>query len=79
METGIKRYNPDTLSGPFYSGPGHDPVVSILIYFSMVYKGIIEDRLPVPFEEYEKQDAEKAMKKADKVLLIVKDFLDYRF
>ncbi len=43
------------------------------------YPGIIEDRLWLPFEEYEKQDAEKAMKKADKVLLIAKDFLDYWF
>ena len=43
------------------------------------YPGIIEDRFWLPFEEYEKQDAEKAIKKADKVLLIVKDFLDYWF
>lgn len=41
--------------------------------------GIIEDRLWLPSEEYEIQDAEKAMKKADKVLLIAKDFLDYWF
>ena len=43
------------------------------------YPGIIKNRLWIPFEEYKKQDAEYAMKKADKVLLIAKDFLNYWF
>ena len=43
------------------------------------YPGIIEDRLWLPYEEYEKQDAENALKKADNVLSVAKSFLDYWF
>ena len=43
------------------------------------YPGIIEDRLWLPSEEYEKQDAENAIKKAEKVLIIGKGFFKYWF
>jgi len=43
------------------------------------YPGIIEDALWLPFEEYEKEDAENTMEKASKVLSITRDFLDYWF
>ncbi|GFP25476.1 hypothetical protein HKBW3S43_00642 [Candidatus Hakubella thermalkaliphila] len=40
------------------------------------YPGIIEDSLWLPFEEYEKEDADKALQKADKVLSIARRFVD---
>ncbi len=43
------------------------------------YPGIIGDKLLLPFEEYEIQDAENAMKKAEKVLIISKAFFGYWF
>lgn len=43
------------------------------------YPGIIDDNLWLPFEEYEKIDAEKAQEKAEGVLFTTEDFLLYRF
>lgn len=43
------------------------------------YPGIINDKLWLPFEEYEKPDAEKAREKASDVLSVTKDFLEYLF
>jgi HEPN domain-containing protein/predicted nucleotidyltransferase len=43
------------------------------------YPGIIEDRLWLPFEEYEKEDAAKAAEKATKVLSIAEGFVNYWF
>lgn len=43
------------------------------------YPGIIDDNLWLPFEEYKKEDAEKARDKAENVLLVTKDFLSYWF
>lgn len=40
------------------------------------YPGIIQDSLWLPFEEYEKEDAEKAMGKATHVLTVAKRFVD---
>jgi len=40
------------------------------------YPGIIQDRLWLPFEEYEKKDAEKAREKASHVLSTAKRFVD---
>ncbi len=40
------------------------------------YPGIIEDTLWLPFEEYEKEDADRAMEKGNKVLSIAKRFVD---
>jgi HEPN domain-containing protein/predicted nucleotidyltransferase len=40
------------------------------------YPGIIQDHLWLPFEEYEKQDAEKAKSKAEYVLETAKRFVD---
>jgi HEPN domain-containing protein/predicted nucleotidyltransferase len=40
------------------------------------YPGIIQDRLWLPFEEYEKKDAEKAREKAPHVLGTAKRFVD---
>jgi HEPN domain-containing protein/predicted nucleotidyltransferase len=39
------------------------------------YPGIIEDTLWLPFEEYEPEDALKAMEKAEKVLSVAKRFI----
>ncbi len=50
---------------------GMEPEVSL-----SRYPGIIEDSLWLPFEEYEKEDADKALQKADKVLSIAKRFVD---
>jgi len=43
------------------------------------YPGIIEDRLWLPFEEYEKDDAEKAKEKSAYVLAAAKRFIDEWF
>jgi HEPN domain-containing protein/predicted nucleotidyltransferase len=43
------------------------------------YPGIIDNNLWLPFEEYEKTDAEKARINADDVLSVTKDFLKYWF
>ena len=43
------------------------------------YPGIIDNNLWMPFEEYEKKDAEKAIKKAEDVLYVTKDFIRYWF
>lgn len=43
------------------------------------YPGIIEDSLWLPFEEYEREDAEKAGKKAERVISVTKDFLECWF
>ena len=43
------------------------------------YPGIIQDRLWLPFEEYEKEDAEKAKEKAAHVLTTAKRFIDQWF
>lgn len=43
------------------------------------YPGIRDDSLWLPFEEYEREDAEKAEEKAGKVLFITEDFLRYWF
>lgn len=43
------------------------------------YPGIIDNNLWLPFEEYEKTDAEKARINADDVLSVTKDFLEYWF
>lgn len=43
------------------------------------YLGIIDDGLWLPFEEYEKGDAENTHGKAEFALLITKDFLGYWF
>jgi len=39
------------------------------------YPGIRDDALWLPFEEYEKEDAERATEKAEKVILVTEDFL----
>lgn len=43
------------------------------------YPAIIDNNLWLPFEEYEKTDAEKAKSNADDVLSVTKDFLKYWF
>jgi HEPN domain-containing protein len=43
------------------------------------YPAIIDNNLWLPFEEYEKTDAEKARINADDVLSVTKDFLKYWF
>lgn len=43
------------------------------------YPGIRDDNLWLPVEEYEKEDAENASGKAEKVALVTKDFLKYWF
>ena len=43
------------------------------------YRGIINDKLWLPFEEYEKPDAEKAQEKSSEVLSVTKDFLEFLF
>ena len=43
------------------------------------YPGISEDALWLPYEEYEEPDAAKAMQKAEKVLLIAKNFVTQWF
>ncbi|MDO8720974.1 MAG: hypothetical protein Q7J31_01950, partial [Syntrophales bacterium] len=43
------------------------------------YPGIKDDNLWLPFEEYERKDAEKAEGKAGRVLFITEDFLRYWF
>ena len=43
------------------------------------YPGIINDKLWLPFEEYEKPDAEKAQEKSSEVLSVTKDFLEFLF
>lgn len=43
------------------------------------YPGIIDDSLWLPFEEYEKDDAEIAEKKAKDVLSVTNDFIEYWF
>lgn len=40
------------------------------------YPGIMEDSLWLPCEEYEKEDSDKALRKAEKVLSIAKHFID---
>lgn len=39
------------------------------------YPGIIDDSLWLPFDEYKEEDAEVAMKKAEKVVSVAKEFL----
>ncbi|MBS3946800.1 MAG: HEPN domain-containing protein [Dethiobacter sp.] len=53
---------------------GIEPEVSLSRYPS-----IIDNKLWLPFEEYEKTDAEKARINADDVLPVAKDFLKYWF
>lgn len=43
------------------------------------YPGIKDGRLWLPYEEYKKQDAENAAKKAESILSTAKDFFDYWF
>lgn len=43
------------------------------------YPGIIDDSLWLPFEEYEKEDAEKAIERSGYVFVVVKDFPKYWF
>ncbi len=43
------------------------------------YPGIIEDNLWLPSEEYDKDDAENAKEKAERVLSVTRDFLKYWF
>ncbi len=43
------------------------------------YPGIIDNNLWLPYEEYDKEDAENARKKAETVLSITKEFIRYWF
>jgi HEPN domain-containing protein/predicted nucleotidyltransferase len=43
------------------------------------YPGVIEDKLWLPFEEYNRRDAERAGEKAEVVLSIARSFLNYWF
>jgi HEPN domain-containing protein/predicted nucleotidyltransferase len=43
------------------------------------YPGIIDDNLWLPYEEYQKIDAENAGEKAEETMLVTKDFLQYWF
>lgn len=43
------------------------------------YPGIIDNKLWLPFDEYERTDAEKASMSAEEVLSVTKDFLKYWF
>lgn len=70
-EKGIpERWKTDILQVAEIS-EGIEPEVSL-----SRYPGIISDRLWLPFEEYEKEDAERAMEKTAKVLSIAKRFVD---
>jgi len=70
-EKGIpERWKTDILQVAEIS-EGIEPEVSL-----SRYPGIINDSLWLPFEEYEKEDAERAMEKAAKVLSIAKRFVD---
>jgi len=53
---------------------GIEPEVSLSRYPS-----IIEDTLWLPFEEYEKEDADRAMENGSRVLSIAKEFVDEWF
>ena len=43
------------------------------------YPGIKDDRLWIPFKEYERQDAENALEKVEKVMSIAEGFIAYWF
>ena len=43
------------------------------------YPGIIDDNLWLPYEEYQKSDAENARDKAEETMFVTKDFLQYWF
>lgn len=43
------------------------------------YPGIIKNNLWLPFEEYDREDAEKAKEKAEEVLSVTRDFLKFWF